>query len=524
MTTSTRFRSLISAALFTGLLSLCIAPGESTAQTINIGPNQYAFRFTVNPNYGLFFNAASTRYEFRNGAAASVFGINADNGNLTNDLLFASGFTYRVPANNWAIRSATAPNAGIFFGPADFEFRIANGTPGWSMNAATGNSIFGGTISAPGGNSTNWNAAHSWGNHAIAGYVSQTGLENSSVPRWNGTQLTTSAIAAGNTNATISGTPSSLSFGGAASGYLLNLENPGTSLLFQTSESRISFSKAALQVAQIGTSGDDFVLRMGTTEKFRMNPDGNVAFGTAPEYGTTILAEKSVSGSTGAAVHGSVTYEGTSDVTGVRGTSITGPGYGYGVYGTGGYMGVRGFASSTSYTGTAYGVYGSASGTAGTRIGVYGSASGGDNNWAGYFSSGNTYVSGDLRVGSTTGAAGYKVSVNGKIVCTELRVLAFANWPDYVFGDSHKRLTLDELDTYVKTEKHLPGVPSAAEMEAAEGFEVGEMQKITIEKVEELTLYILEQHERIKTQDEIARTQQAEIDALKALVQQLVKD
>jgi len=138
MKTSTRFRSSIAAALLTGFAGLLINPCESTAQTINIGPNQYAFRFTVNPNYGLFFNAANTRYEFRNGAAASVFGINADNGNLTNNLQFASGFTYQVPANNWAVRSATAPASGIFFGTSDFEFRTVAGTAGLSMNATSG--------------------------------------------------------------------------------------------------------------------------------------------------------------------------------------------------------------------------------------------------------------------------------------------------------------------------------------------------------------------------------------------------
>jgi hypothetical protein len=513
-----------------GLLTLCVSTSQIQAQTINIGPNQYAFRFTVNPNYGLFFNATNTAYDFRNGLGNSVFSINADNGQIRNDLQFAPGFTHRVPAGNWAIRSATAPNAGIFFGAADFEFRIASGAPGWLMNAVTGNSTFIGTVSAPGGNSTLWNQAVAWGNHASAGYITSESdpkigaLSTSSVPRWNGTQLVNSAITAGASTATVSGTPGTVAIVGAPSGSLMILENPGGAPLFQTNESRLSFSKANSQIAQLGTSDSDFIIRMGSTERFRMNPDGNAGFGATPEAGSTILAEKTILGTSGGAIHGTVSYVGNSDVRGVRGTSVTNPGYGIGVNGTGGYMGVRGEATATDYTGTAYAVYGSATGTAGTRIGVYGTATGGDNNWAGYFASGNTYVSGDLRVGSTTGATGYKVSVNGKIMCTEMRVLAFANWPDYVFGDSHKRLTLDELDTFVKTEKHLPGVPSAAEMEAAQGFEVGEMQKITIEKVEELTLYILEQHTQMKAQDAQLEKQAAEIEALKALVQKLIND
>jgi hypothetical protein len=216
----------------------------------------------------------------------------------------------------------------------------------------------------------------------------------------------------------------------------------------------------------------------------------------------------------GRAISADVTFSGTSDVRAVYGNSVTNPGWGVGGEFIGGFRGVIARANSSEYSGETRALEAIATGTtgAGARIAVYGSASGGSTNWAGYFV-GNEYISGDLRVGTQTGATGYRVSVNGKIMATEVRVQAFANWPDYVFGDSHERLSIEELEQFVKTEKHLPGVPSAAQIEAQQGFDLGEMQKIALEKIEELTLYLIEQNKLIKQQ-------QAEIEWLKTQVKQ----
>lgn len=112
---------------------------------------------------------------------------------------------------------------------------------------------------------------------------------------------------------------------------------------------------------------------------------------------------------------------------------------------------------------------------------------------------------GDGRVGilTTTPATGYALSVNGRIICTELRVQLTASWPDYVFADNYKLRGLYDVADYIKTNKHLPGIPSAAEIEK-DGISVGDMQKRMMEKIEELTLYIIHQ--------------QKEIDALKVQV------
>lgn len=104
---------------------------------------------------------------------------------------------------------------------------------------------------------------------------------------------------------------------------------------------------------------------------------------------------------------------------------------------------------------------------------------------------------GQVAIGTTTPATGYKLSVNGKIIATEMRVETVANWPDYVFGKDYKLLPLDELERKLNADKHLPGVPSASEMKA-NGIMVGEMQTKTMEKTEENTLYILQLNNKIK--------------------------
>ena len=88
-------------------------------------------------------------------------------------------------------------------------------------------------------------------------------------------------------------------------------------------------------------------------------------------------------------------------------------------------------------------------------------------------------------------ATGYQLSVAGKIIAEEVRVELRALWPDYVFGKNYKLMPLDELEKSIKKNKHLPNIPSAAEVEK-EGISLGDMNKRLMEKVEELTLYIID--------------------------------
>jgi hypothetical protein len=83
----------------------------------------------------------------------------------------------------------------------------------------------------------------------------------------------------------------------------------------------------------------------------------------------------------------------------------------------------------------------------------------------------------------------YKLEVCATIRAKEVRVET--GWCDYVFEKDYKLRTVDELDKYINENKHLPGVASANEVET-EGLNVGEMNKAMMEKIEELTLYVIQ--------------------------------
>jgi hypothetical protein len=170
------------------------------------------------------------------------------------------------------------------------------------------------------------------------------------------------------------------------------------------------------------------------------------------------------------------------DTKAIEGISTPAGGYGIGVYGNGGHQG------------------------------VYGTATGGATNWAAYFD-GSTYISNDLRIGTTTQATGYSLSVNGKVVCTEVLVEALASWPDYVFADDYDLMSLKELEENIEKNNHLPGLPSAAEI-ADNGILLGNMQTKLLEKVEELTLYTIEQSKLISNQGEIISELQKKLENL----------
>ena len=105
---------------------------------------------------------------------------------------------------------------------------------------------------------------------------------------------------------------------------------------------------------------------------------------------------------------------------------------------------------------------------------------------------------GNVVVGATAGATGYKFSVNGKMACEEILIDDMGYWPDYVFDDNYNLLSIDEFEKSIKNNNHLPGIPSAKEVSENGGHLVGYTQKKMLEKVEELSLYIIELNNRVK--------------------------
>lgn len=103
---------------------------------------------------------------------------------------------------------------------------------------------------------------------------------------------------------------------------------------------------------------------------------------------------------------------------------------------------------------------------------------------------------GNISIGTPTDY-GYKLAVNGSAIFTKAVVKNYANWPDYVFDSSYELPSLESVSSFIKENKHLPEMPSASSIEK-EGHDLGEVQKLLLKKVEELTLYIIEQDKKIK--------------------------
>lgn len=114
-------------------------------------------------------------------------------------------------------------------------------------------------------------------------------------------------------------------------------------------------------------------------------------------------------------------------------------------------------------------------------------------------------ITGSGNIGIGTPSPDEKLSVNGKIRAKEVKVEA-TGWPDYVFAPSYKLMPLQEVEKFVQVNNHLPGVPPAKQVEK-EGLELASNQMMLLKKIEELTLYIIEQ-EKVNDQ------QAAEIRAL----------
>jgi hypothetical protein len=114
-------------------------------------------------------------------------------------------------------------------------------------------------------------------------------------------------------------------------------------------------------------------------------------------------------------------------------------------------------------------------------------------------------IAGRVQVGSGAPAAGYQLSVNGRMICTEARVQSNAAWPDYVFESNYQLPTLESIEKHILQHKHLPGIPSAATVEQ-EGFDLGNMNRLLLEKIEELTLHLIDlKKENTKLAERIAK-------------------
>jgi hypothetical protein len=109
-------------------------------------------------------------------------------------------------------------------------------------------------------------------------------------------------------------------------------------------------------------------------------------------------------------------------------------------------------------------------------------------------------VKGKVGIGTTllTNPNNYTLAVNGKIGAKDVQVeTSSTTWPDYVFAQDYRLPSLHQVEEFIKENNHLESVPSAKEIEK-NGHSLGEMDIILLKKVEELTLYIIQQQKEIE--------------------------
>ena len=103
---------------------------------------------------------------------------------------------------------------------------------------------------------------------------------------------------------------------------------------------------------------------------------------------------------------------------------------------------------------------------------------------------------GNIGIG-TNNTNGYKLAVAGNVIAEEIVVKLKSNWPDYVFNSGYEIPKIGDLENFINKNGHLPNIPDAKEINK-QGINIGEIQKKLLTKIEELTLYLIEQNKKIE--------------------------
>ncbi|RDI05825.1 hypothetical protein [Flavobacterium sp. AG291] len=124
----------------------------------------------------------------------------------------------------------------------------------------------------------------------------------------------------------------------------------------------------------------------------------------------------------------------------------------------------------------------------------------------------NSYVTiGSSNYGDPATGELFKLSVNGNVRADRIKV--YNTWADYVFEDSYKLPTLEEVEKHIKEKGHLIDIPSAKEVEV-KGIDLGDMNRLLMQKVEELTLYMIEQNKVNEKQAQVIELLEKKIERL----------
>jgi Bacterial shufflon protein, N-terminal constant region len=114
---------------------------------------------------------------------------------------------------------------------------------------------------------------------------------------------------------------------------------------------------------------------------------------------------------------------------------------------------------------------------------------------------------GKVKIGNVSVApVGYKLFVEQGILTEKVKVAikTTSNWADHVFASNYSLMPLKEVENFIKTNKHLPNIPSAKEM-VEEGLDVATMNAKLLEKIEELTLHVIKQEKDIENLNSVIK-------------------
>src|SRR5262249_16810791 len=111
-----------------------------------------------------------------------------------------------------------------------------------------------------------------------------------------------------------------------------------------------------------------------------------------------------------------------------------------------------------------------------------------------------------IGIDATNMPGSYKLYVADGILAEKVKVAVktTTNWADFVFDENYKRMSLSELENFISNNKHLPELPCAEDV-VANGADLGEIQSALLQKIEELTLYVIEQNKRIEQLEKLAK-------------------
>ena len=118
------------------------------------------------------------------------------------------------------------------------------------------------------------------------------------------------------------------------------------------------------------------------------------------------------------------------------------------------------------------------------------------------------YVNNNGNVGIGTTKPTHKLAVNGIIRAKE--VIVETGWSDYVFEEDYVLAPLSEVEAHIEENGHLPGIPSASEIEA-NGAKLSELVTLQMAKIEELTLYLIEKEKQLDSANEIIERQSRQL-------------